>query len=41
VFTHEVGAPGTNTQLWAAMADGSQAHVVADGNFAESFCVLP
>jgi hypothetical protein len=40
LFTQDINGNSTHTPLVAAAPDGSGAHVVADGNFAESFTSL-
>ncbi len=41
LFTHDIGPVDTNTQLWSSNLDGTNAHVVANGNFAGSFAEQP
>jgi hypothetical protein len=40
LYIDDVSLNGTRTPLYAANADGTNARLVADGNFAESFCAL-
>lgn len=40
LFTQDLNGNSTHTPLMAAAADGSGAHIVADGNFAESFASM-